>query len=159
MTIRYEVEPEFEYPIDIVVWASRIYLAHVCNRLLPPAVVEDTFREARLLYMYDALVRVHDRLLIAATVDIIIHESTCPCSAQHEQALVMALRFLQQGSRQGYTAAMSSVLPDAAVRACTQDMRLIASGLSDIERYWPKTEGSQDHHAPRPPVSNVSRLH
>lgn len=137
MDIEAGTELEFEEPVDVIVWASRVYLTYASRGQEIPDVLEDTFEEARLRYMYDALVRVLNQLLTAATTNLTVHEAHCPCTAFHEQALITALRSLQIGSARGYIAAMSSILPLTVVRLAQSDMAIIASALGDIERFWP----------------------
>jgi len=159
MHIQYEAEPEFEKPIDILLWASRVYLAHVVNRQPPPGVLEQTFIGAELRYLHDALVRVLDRLIVSCTVDLTIHASTCPCTAFHEQALITALRSLQNGSLEGFRAAMVSIVHPASVNVSLQDMSILAAGLSDIERFWP-WPAERNSRTPRMPANGSStRLH
>ena len=144
-------EPEFEKPTDVLIWASRTYLQCVSrNRPVPP-VLEETFRDAGLRYMYQSLERVLSTLCVSASGNLIVHEPGCGCIAFHEQALIVGLRALQSGSYACYAAAMSSVLSPSAVRVIRPDMELIASALSDIERFWPddsKASGSTAGTAP-----------
>jgi len=158
MTLNYEKEPEFEKPVDVLLWTSRIYLAYAGNKRPIPDVVEATFEEARLEYFYEALCRVLDRLLISSTVDLTIHESTCPCTAYHEQALITALRALQHASREGYRVSMLSIVCPTAVRSAEQDMTIVAAGLADIERFWPGTTPSSAS-ATKTPNHALGRLH
>lgn len=128
---------EFEQPLDVILWASRTYLLAVSREKSIPEVLPATFGEAHLSYLYDALVRVLKRLVASTTVTLTIHEATCPCKTFYEQALITALRSLQKGSPNGYRVAMAAILPPTAVRLAHTDMSIIASALSDIERFWP----------------------
>ena len=130
---------EFERPIDVILWASRTYLLCVSRKQPVPAVLPATFDEAQLGYLYDALVRVLKRLASSTIVTLNVHEPNCPCTSFHEQALITALRSLQNGSPRGYCVALTAVLPLIVVREVFSDMSIVASALSDIERFWPVT--------------------
>ena len=128
---------EFERPIDVILWASRTYLQCTAREQPVPAVLPRTFDEAQLGYLYAALVRMLKRLVASTTVALTVHAPNCPSTSFHEQALITALRSLQHGSAQGYRVALAAVLPPTAVRLSLTDMSIIASALSDIERFWP----------------------
>ncbi len=128
---------EFEQPVDVILWASRTYLLAVSRKKSIPAVLSTTFDEARLSYLYKALIRVLERLVVSTTVTLTVHEAKCPCKTFYEQALITALRGLQKGKPNEYRVAMAAILPPTAVRLAYNDMSIIASALSDIERFWP----------------------
>ena len=137
---------EFEQPIDVILWASRTYLLAVSRETSIPEALPTTFEEAQLSYLYSALVRVLKRLVASTTVTLTVHEAECPCTTFYEQALITALRSLQNGKADEYRIAMAAVLPPTAVRLAHTDMTIIASALSDIERFWPAatpTESTQ----------------
>lgn len=133
----FNAEPEFEEPVELVLWASRIHLACTTRRQPVPEIVEETFDDAGFAYLYEALKRVNTRLLVSSTTRMQMHRAECPCRSFHEQALITALRNLQKGSTAGYEASMSAILPPSAVRLALTDMTIIASALGDIERFWP----------------------
>ena len=128
---------EFEQPIDVILWASRTYLLAVSREKPIPEMLPATFEEAQLSYLYNALVRVLKRLVASTTVTLTVHEADCPCTTFYEQALITAIRGLQNGNPDEYRIAMTAILPPSAVRLAHTDMSIIASALSDIERFWP----------------------
>lgn len=130
-------EPEFEEPVDVILWASRVYLLSLIREQPVPDILPETFDEAGLRYMYDALVRTLDRLYAGTTVTLTVHDPDCPCASFYEQAIVTGLRALQGQNVPAYVAALSAVLPPAAVRLVQMDMAIVASALADIERFWP----------------------
>ena len=130
-------EAVFEEPADILIWASRAYLLAATNDVPVPREIPDTFEEGQLGYIYAALVRMMNRLATSTTVPLSVHGPSCPCRSLHEQAFVTALRCLQKRSTAGYCVALTSILPPTIVRLAFNDMSIIASGLSDIERFWP----------------------
>lgn len=137
---------EFEQPIDVILWASRTYLLAVSRATSIPEVLPTTFEQAQLSYLYSALVRVLKHLIASTTVTLTVHEADCPCTTFYEQALITALRSLQNGKADEYRIAMAAILPPTAVRLAYTDMTIIASALSDIERFWPAatpTESAQ----------------
>ena len=73
--------------------------------------------------LFSSLERVCDYLAAAATTEIAIHAIDCPKVAQHEQALIMAVRALQNGNEFGYSAAMSAIAHPSAARVLRRDMR------------------------------------
>lgn len=153
-------EPEFEHPIDVILWASRIYLAHTMRREPVPAIVEETFSDAGLSYLYEALKRVHNRLIVAATSGLYLHDPVCPQRSFHEQAFISALRKLGDGCTAGYTIAMSAILPPSAIRLAHTDMTIIASALADIERFWPADVSAGGAYMGwRTPASGSGALH
>ena len=79
--------------------------------------------------LVSSLERVCNTLAAAATSDLRVHALDCPNVAQHEQALVMAVRALQSGNEFGYTAAMSAIVHPSAVRVLRRDMQQIALAL------------------------------
>ena len=79
--------------------------------------------------LYSSLERVCAYLAAAATVEIPVHAIDCPSVAQHEQALIMAVRALQAGNEFGYSAAMSAIARPSAVRVLRSDMLKIALAL------------------------------
>lgn len=151
-------EPEFERPIDVILWASRVYLLAVIREQPIPKILPETFDEARLRYMYDALVRTLNRLFAGTTMTLTVHDPGCPCTSFYEQAFVTGLRALQVKSVPGYVAAMSAVLPPAVVRLIQMDMAIIASALTDIELFWPMVGTTDPDHtgAPRADLSRPS---
>ena len=147
---------EFERPTDVILWASRTYLLAVSREESIPEVLPATFEEAQLSYLYGALVRVLKCLVASTTVTLTVHEAGCPCTTFYEQALITALRSLQNGKPDEYRIAMTAILPPTAVRLAHTDMSIIASALSDIERFWPAaapTESTQSETGPTVPYS------
>lgn len=132
-------EPEFERPIDVIVWASRVYLLSISREHPVPDYLPATFAEAKLGYLYEAMGRLLNRLMASTTVALNVHNTNCPCTPFYEQAFITAIRSLQSQNAWGYKVTMAAVLPAAAVRLAYNDMSIIASALTDIERFWPLT--------------------
>lgn len=82
--------------------------------------------------LFSSLERVCNYLAAAATTEISIHEIDCRSVAQHEQALVMAVRALQNGNEFGYSAAMSAIAHPTAARVLRRDMLTIALALNRL---------------------------
>jgi len=140
----------FDEPVDVIFWASRNYLRAVSRADEVPQELIDTFEEAKLRYFYHALVRVLKRLLATTSEPLAVHEVDCPCVAYHEQVLICGLRALQRQCYVEYSAAMSAILPPSAVRQAHSDMAVLASALSDFERFWPtKPESASTNYADR----------
>lgn len=135
-TVEY-AEPEFKRPIDVIVWASRVYLLSISRGCPVPDYLLATFVEAKLRYFYEALVRLLNRLMASTTVELNIHNVDCPCKPFYEQAIITALRSLQSHNDWGYKVTMAAMLPASSVHLAYNDMSIIASALSDIERFWP----------------------
>lgn len=130
-------DPNFKSPVDVVLWASRLYLAHKVNDHEPPTILEQTLAKLHQLPMYTALQRVLDRLLVSANGKLVLHRGSCPQAAPHEQAMITGLRCLQKQYELGYNAAMAFVVPPTVIRLMLPDMEIVASALSDMERFWP----------------------
>ena len=148
----------FERPVDVILWATRLYQSYKAKRLSAPDILEETFEGARLAYMYDALKRLVNRISTGANVRLQLHHPTCPRVALHEQALLTGLRCLQRGSNAEYEMTMVSILPLTLVRHLRSDLEIVASALSDIERIWPVEENtaSNANGAAMPEASNVA---
>ncbi len=131
-------EVQFERPIDFVVWASRVYLYNVSQRLPIPDYLEEIFREAKQSDMYEALIGALSVLRVGAIDSLPVHEPNCPCASEYEQALIMGIRALQNRSYEGYVAALSSILRSTAIRSIYPNMLLVAHALVGIERSWPQ---------------------
>lgn len=133
-----EGEVYFESPAEVILWASRLYLSHTVEGRRPPPILDETFSEARLSYMYEALKRLLDRILVGANTKLVLHQPACRRLAIHEQALLAGLRCLQRQSGVGYKMTMASILPPAVTRVLRDDMEIVAGALTDMERFWPK---------------------
>ena len=112
---------------EIIVPASRSYLSNQDGRAR--GALLDRCDEATAEVLADSLERVCATLATATTSELAIHAIDCPSVAQHEQALVMAVRALQSGNEFGYTAAMTAVVRPSAVRVMRADMQRIALAL------------------------------
>ena len=84
--------------------------------------------------MLPPMVRMLD--VIAATTDtpLVVHAPGCPYVALYEQAILTALRSLQQGSDAGFRVSMVAVVLLTALRVIRADMMTIARvfSVSDI---------------------------
>lgn len=131
----------FGNPVDVVLWASRVYLAQKVAGREPPATLQEAFEAAHLPSVYEALCRVLDRLLENADGQLRIHRTGDHRTSIHEQALITGLRCLNRDYDGGYVAAMICVLPPPLVSVSRPDMKIVASALSDMERGWPRANG------------------
>ena len=110
---------------DFIVPASRMYLSNqhgLVHELLHGLCNCETRQ-----VLCSSLERVCDYL--TATTEISIHAIHCPYVARHEQALIMAVRALQNGNEFGYSAAMSAITHPTAARVLRSDMQRIALAL------------------------------
>ena len=131
----------FSSPVDVILWASRVYLGHKVFGDEPPAVLKAAFDEARIPYMLDALCRILDRLLANADGQLAVHRVGCESTAIYEQALITGIRCLNRDYGEGYVAAMACVLSPSLVRVSRSDMEILASAFGHMERIWPRSDG------------------
>ncbi|MEL7451472.1 MAG: hypothetical protein AAFN78_19835 [Pseudomonadota bacterium] len=130
----------FSQPTDVLIWASRTYLYNVMQHRPIPAVLESTFREAKLDSLFEALMTVLWVLRASALRPLPVHEPTCPCVADYERALIAGWRCLQANDEASYMQAMAGILVPANAAMICNEMRHIARELSRIERFWPDAD-------------------
>ncbi|MEM8817774.1 MAG: hypothetical protein AAGE85_18310 [Pseudomonadota bacterium] len=134
---RAEDDSQAEIPqdaLDRLIWASRLYLSSRAYDTPSTDWLATTFGGRSDRRMFMALMRVWDSMLVSTNEQMILHTPECSCMSPHEQALITGLRCLQNTSAAGFYAAMSSVLPPAAVRLIRPAMLDLAAVLSDLER-------------------------
>ncbi|MEM7503939.1 MAG: hypothetical protein AAF417_17980 [Pseudomonadota bacterium] len=149
---------EFGRPVDVLIWASRVYLMSL-NRGRPvPRFVPETFEDGKLTYVYQALIRVIVRLIQSTNSVLQVHDPRCPCRSDHERAFIAALDSLQAERTADYHEAMNWFLPRDAARDAFDDMCIIASGLADMQRWWPTDTESEQTTAYTPPAATGSVL-
>lgn len=112
---------------EIIVPASRMFLSNKDGRAR--GLLLDRCDEATAEVLADSLERICSTLATATTSELAVHGIDYPGIAQHEQALVMAVRALQSGNEFGYTAAMTAIVGPSAVRVMRTDMQRIALAL------------------------------
>jgi hypothetical protein len=125
---------ELDLSEQLVVWASRHYLWSALRGTPAPDFIFEAFERAGIDFLYYALDRVLLCLLAAPTSLVTVHDLRCPCVALHEQALLMALRRLQRNDDAGFCMAMSAVMLPSAVKVSEPAMKLLAAGMTNVDR-------------------------
>ncbi len=119
-------------PVRFLVWASR---HHVLARLSDTEPPEWRFAGAsgcKAARFIEVVGRVWDVMLASTGSRYQLHRPHCVCLSLHEQAVLMALKSLQNGSQRGFRSTMLSILPAGAVRIIEADMRWLADRLREM---------------------------
>lgn len=102
--------------------------------------------------VFDATTRVWDLLLRNTSERFILHSPDCPCISIHERAVLNGLRCLRSAGNAGYAAAMSVVLPPAAVRLIRPEMQDLADALMRLEGHYAQRINAAAVAAVQPPT-------
>jgi hypothetical protein len=124
---------ELTGPEQFVVWSSRHYLWSALRGTAAPDFVYEAFENAGIDFLYYSLDRVLVCLLAAPIRAVTVHDVRCHCLAQHEQALLSALRRLQRNDDAGFSAAMSAIMLPSAISMAQPAMKLLAAGMMRLK--------------------------
>lgn len=130
-------QPEFEKPLDVLIWASRVYLHNFLNGQPVHDSAQMLFHSANLDAAYEALIRALAIMSSSADEDLVVHEPACPKVSFHEQSFFTAIQYLKRKDELAYTASLAAILPPSAIRLLRGDLEIVASGLLYMEQSWP----------------------
>lgn len=122
------------YPTRLFVYTSRRYLGHrrgACPHHARLATFADLFgcEEKRLL---PPLAKVWEWMLVLSDSAIALHELDCDGHSLHEQVIVTAARYLQNGDAPAAASTLAAVLPAAGVRLIRPDMTDLAGAMRGL---------------------------
>ena len=130
--------PDGAYPVaeQVLVRASRSYLAHVAAGQMHCQRLPATFEARGVRHVYVSWTRVLDLLVAHSAEPLQVRTACCRHLEKHERALVASLRKLSNGDDLGYVRAMHAVMPIRIVAKARRDMREVAEALPTIEQCW-----------------------
>ena len=125
-------KPNLNCAVDLLIWVSRFYLSNKVTGI-------PTSRQLRAeIVGYGAepllgpLARFWDAIVATCEDPIVLHQADCPCLSVQEEALILALRYLQRADVVAYASALAPVMPSSTARFLRPDLQELSAALSAL---------------------------